>query len=748
MAAPAPTPVPTPDDDDAAFTQRLRANIKPAPNAPVQTPAATTQTAPTVAQPPIPSKVGGSDDDDAAFEKRLRSSAGTPTVAAPADQTEDYFKSIKQGLVRGVAGLAGLPATALEAVAPAMQLSPAGISSMLQSKNIASLKPGPLPSTENLLTNFQNQGLYDPKFQGATVGSRVAGDLAAATPNLLAGPYGLESTAYTYGPALAASLANESPLNIPKWITGPATALIGSGGQRVVEGWMERNAATQAEQQAKEALAAHEAGTPGFKAQSQEQVQGGKTLAKGYSAATEADAMKRHDSEHTAADNDREAVASTLGDANTLDDGMSRLQDAARTWRKTTFKDGLKEAEEGMYYKPGTNNTQTLVPEDAQTKLTKFMDALEHSHYSAGEAEPLAELLQPYLPKAMLARIKNMGAEQGLPPGEAPTIPLGDARKLSTALGNALDNQKIVTDTGAGKLNEMYAALQGDKRDAIGAAAGPEGLAQFDKFNEKAKQLYATASGPVSDVIGNADKSVDKITPEMARGRLGYDSTKLKMLASDPILDKGLKEYGAPHLRLGTPLGDPGDADKVFSNMSPDVKGPLFGDVNAGKVQNTIDSRAEADANLDVAKKGIKDQAAIIRDKEAAFQRTQKTAREQEGVALKQGAATTTERKNALTDPTQGIYNMLKHAGGTATGILSGLVAGHYGLEPGLETLAQSAQLPPWMSKLAYPAFAYGGYLAKEGLGEIGRNPKAVPNMLRGGMATQPFAQTQPGSTP
>jgi hypothetical protein len=762
---------PTPQQESAdEFLKRIKSKSQAPAQAPVDAQTAPTVTAPTAptvqaapaaTTPPTTATQESADD----FLRRIKGNAGVKEEQ-PTDESGDYWKSIKQGFVRGVAGVAGTPGYLLNSLAPAMQFSPQGLmqafggqklrfgaqqaltgSDQPSEGNLSMLHPGPVPTPESYLQTAVDKGWYDPKFSGATFGSRFAGDMAAATPNLLVGPYGLESAAYTYGPAALASIGKE--FGLPEWLTAPSAALGMSGGQRVASNVIERNAAIAAEQQAKAALAAHQAGKPAAAEQAQTEVAGSKTLSKGVAAATTADVMKRHDSEHMAADNDRETVAASLGDSHTLDEGMEKLQDSARDWKKTDFKTGIQEAEDGMYYKPGTNNTQTLIPEDAPTSLKGFMDALEHSHYSAGEAEPLAELLQPYLPKAMLARVRAMQTGQGLTEDVAPTIPFRDARKLSSALGAALDNQKIIADTGAGKLNELYASLQGDKRAAIQESAGQEGLDQFDKFNAEAKRLYGIASGPVSDVIGNVDKTVDKITPQMARDKLGYDSAKLRMLTTEPKLDKGLKEYGAPHLRLGTPLGDPGDADKVFSGMSPNVKGPLFGDVNAGKVQDTIDSRAEADKNLETSKQNIKEQSQSIRDREAAFQRRQRRERQETGTGLKQTAEAAKENKNALTDPTQGIYEMLRHGGRTATGIATGLVAGHYGLEPGLESLAQSAQLPGWLSKLAYPAFAGAGYLGAEGLKELTRNPQASVNMLRGTLAAAPWAPSKPsGSTP
>lgn len=592
-----------------------------------------------------------------------------------------------------------------------------------------------------------DEGLYNPDAQPKNLTEkmfRTGGGVAATLPlGMIPGPMEMslgQNLLYSTVPAYAGTLANE--LGLPATPTALLTALGMTGVGGIASRVAARSAAEEAAAQAAKEQAAHEAAQPGFSLQQKQAATTAKAEAQKARQVTDADAMKLHDSEHVGADNDREAVASTLGQSHTMEEAGGKLQDAARSWKKTEFPQKLKDAEHNMYYNP---DGSVAIPEDAIGDLSNFNSSLKNSFYKAGELEPAAQQLRSRMPERLQNALDEIAKSQGLPPGSVPKATLGDMKKLRSILGDAMTSPKLTEGVNAGQMNELYRALSGDMEGAITNAAGPAGVARFKQFNEEAKRLYHLASGPVSDLISTVDKTGETITPAQAIKNMGLtDGEKLAQLGSEPTLKNGLNEVAAANLRKGTELGDPGDVEKEFTGMKPEVKSALYGDQNAGKIQDVLDRRTQADQDLKDMQKGSKKIQAKSVEAAKAGREVELKQRSEKGVELKQKAEETSAAVKEMVDPNRNILEYLKSMGWHTLGGGSGLLAAHE-MMPRMSTAVESAGFPHWVGHLGYPALALTGGLAAAGARQIARQPETVRNMLTGSLPNAPFTPSPLG---
>jgi hypothetical protein len=512
---------------------------------------------------------------------------------------------------------------------------------------------------------------------------------------------------------------------------------------------------------AKEAQAQHELGDAAFTRGLQEQQDVSQAQAGRGKAITEADAAKRHDSEytgadlhlkteHSGADADREAVASTLGQSQTIQQGGEALQDAARTWKKDKFPQQLKDAENAMY------DGAVKIPQDAEGDLSHFRDSITNSFYKAGELEPAAKVLRSRMPDRLEAALDEIGFGQGLKPGTAPKATLDTMRKLRSILGDAMTSPKLLEGVDAGKMNELYRALSSDMEGAISNAAGPEGVLQFKKFNEEARRLYGLASGPVSKIISTTDKAGETILPgEAATSVLkgsDLDGSRLAQLGSEPVLKKGLNEVAASQLRTGKGAGmTQGDPDKFFSGLAPESKTALLGDDNAGKLQDAIDRRiaaentsvkmkTSADKDLaDMSAAAAKQSSASLKGAEASRQdlresrSTEKVQLRQEAEARKAALEEANAKLTALKNPPKSNFGI--EMPGWMKGVAGmGTLGGAFEAGRNLGPLA--AHFPSWGADTLAATTAAGAGVLGLGARELYKNPAARKNLLQAGAAT------------
>jgi hypothetical protein len=639
-----------------------------------------------------------------------------------------------QGLIEGGAGLLGLPAIAEHGIGTL--LGKAGIT---VPDNALTRFLTPKTASE-MLGNAQQHIGYDPT-QPTDLTSQIVRGAGQATAAL---PLGAEmgmgmgaNAAYTYGPALAGSIAEHFGIN-PLLASLP-TALTMSGLERklITEPAIRSAAQEAAEKAAAEAAAAkaakeaHTAAEPAASELATLQRQGGANLAAGFKEGSEADIAKWHDSEHAGADVDREAVASTLGQSKTTQQAGEALQDAARSWKKTEFPQQLKDAENKMY------DGVVKIPQDAPGDLSNFRNSLTNSFYRAGELEPAAQQLRSRMPERLESALDDIALKQGLLPGEVPNATLSDMKKLRSILGDAMTSPKLSEGVDAGKMNELYRALSSDMEGAISNAAGSQGVAQFKKFNEEARRLYGLASGPVGDIISTTDKAGEIIRPGEAVGSVlkgsDKDASRLIQLGSEPTLKKGLDEVAASQLRTGSP-------DDFYKGLAPESQTALYGN-NVGKVQSAIDRRVAADQGRDKMIQDVAGKAKVIKQREAAYQAGQTRARRETGVALDQEEAA---RKVALQEANAKLSALKNPPKTPPFGIeIPGWMKGAAGMgtlggafEAGRNLGPLAAHFPGWGEDvLGLTATAGAGAL---GLGarELWKNPAARRNLLQAGAAT------------
>jgi hypothetical protein len=692
-----------------------------------------------------------------------------PADVAPVAADDSTWGKVKsgvyqagQGAIEGVATLLGAP-----------QLLQVGIDKLL-----GSTPPTPWHTPSNLLQKAQDVGIYDPTQPTDLTGevARGVGQAAATLPvGAAMGMPLAANAAYTFGPAVTGDVLHHFT-GLNPLLGALPTALTMSGAERALMQWGAKNAATKAAEEAAKAEAAataarsaHEAAGPGFTRGLQEQQDVAQAQAGRAKAITEADAAKRHDSEvtaanahlqteHTGADTDREAVASSLGQSQTVQQGGEALQDAARSWKKTEFPQQLKDAENKMY------DGAVKIPQDALGNLNGFEDSLSNSFYKAGELEPIAQRLRSRMPEGLEDAIAQIRKKNGIAPDQPLQATLNDMKKLRSILGDTMTSPKLSEGVDAGKMNELYRGLSGDMEGAIGNAAGPQGVKQFKDFNAEARRLYGLASGPVSKIISTTDKAGETILPgEAATSVLkgsDKDGSLLTQLGSEPTLKKGLNEVAASQLRTGKGAGvTQGDPDKFFTGLAPESKTALLGDENTGKLQDAIDRRAAAEKTsadmkasadkdyADMSEAAAKQSAASLKGAEASRQ-TERQVRSETGIGLKQEE----EARKAALKKAEGKLNALNRpppSGGdfppwmrNAIAMAAPVLAGRHALEP------LAAQLPSWGSDLMYGGVAGAGLLARKGLQELIRNPAARKNLLQSGIATQGGAAAVPSQTP
>jgi hypothetical protein len=257
------------------------------------------------------------------------------------------------------------------------------------------------------------------------------------------------------------------------------------------------------------------------------------------------------------------SVADGLGPSAGWQDAGEALRTEANSWLKNGLPDSLEAA-----WKP----VDEAVPGDTTMSLGNFDDALHQINRKAGRAQGLVDLLTPSLPKILRAKMDKIleGMDLGLD-----GFSWSDARKLRTALGDAMRDPKIMPSMGDQNLKQLYAALTED----LGSAAESVGAREaFDAANEASKGLFAIAEGPIAKVLSDADAG------RMAKGLVSggnVDAATLEVLRS--VVPKGMDGLGAAGLRAGPD----GKLLHDWTRLTPKAKAALVPDAAA---RQTVDS--------------------------------------------------------------------------------------------------------------------------------------------------------------
>lgn len=743
-----------------------------------------------------PSKPGVSSGGDTSVEDdlaKLRAAAalGDTSVTAPKQEAAPFdlgrtLTQVGRGAEEGVAGTLGLPGFLGNK-----------LNALTGRQWSSSIHP---PSPGDILGGASSLGIYDPsnaprnelekwaEFGGSAIPSLAIG---AATgmplwPNL----------AYSTVPGVVAKEAEEK-LGVSPWITAPLTALAmskgGAGINFVRAAQADKAAATQAGEAVSGAETAHTqaaADAAQRLAETQEHQLQRSDFSLGQkidrwntqdAALTQKqaelkDAADQHFAEHTAATADRDAIAAKLGKSQNVDDSAPIMQAKAREWLSgdgpENFPAKIKKVENGMYYKTDAQgnmltdaqgNNIPLINEDSLGNLDNLRESITNSFGNAGLAEPVAAELRSKLPQRVLTQLDKIASAQGAAAGETATLPFRDIRALRTAIGNAMDSPEIIRSIGAQKIAEMYRAINNDARHTVAQAAGTEGLAAFDRFNQEAQRLYGikaalgdnvvTTLNPARETIGNADVVKNLMANTGESGQL------LEKLSSEPTLKQGLNEIAAARLRRGrggdTNAGDP---ESEFKGLSPGAKTHLYGDDNSKAIQGVIDRRAAADNAQDAAKAqaeqterntlrtGMRTQASEIAAQSkagtVASQASSNAARQQKAAA---GALEEAQRnKKALDDIVASNKEKMwgwtkaknwKVPGFGAVGGL-GIQAVASGLGESLIGMAHNAMTNQPIGEIpnlaAYPLMFTAGGLAAGAAKQVIRHPDTVRNMLQG----------------
>jgi len=298
-------------------------------------------------------------------------------------------------------------------------------------------------------------------------------------------------------------------------------------------------------------------------------------------------------------------TAQTLGKSTTLQEAGQNLQEAAKNWFNKTFPQKKEQI-----WAP----VDAIIPDNTEAPLFGFSNALGDINKQAGAAQPLLDALTPSLPRKLAntlqEQIGSPVGKKGTPEVQAPTglvdaagnpimktvkeaeppqpITWADARKLRTAIGDALGNPMAVKDIDRQSLEHMYAALSGDLESAA-ANVSPEALQAFQKANQETTQLFDVANGPMSKLVTAPTRDLQGSNPEqVANSILGggkKGATDLATLRAE--IPDAVNELGATALRSGQ-----------WSKLSPEAKAQIVTDPGARKLLDdsygAIDNLAQA----------------------------------------------------------------------------------------------------------------------------------------------------------
>jgi hypothetical protein len=247
-----------------------------------------------------------------------------------------------------------------------------------------------------------------------------------------------------------------------------------------------------------------------------------------------------------------------------------------------------------------------VVPGDTPTPLSALRGALKRITSGGGQAQGMIDKLTPALPKALLKELENVpGSLSGA------DFTWDEARKLRSAIGNALRNPKIANDIGNDNLKALYAATTQDMRAATKGidAQNPQAGATdaFDAANNESTRLNNFAQNVVGKAISSENPGMEKITPAQAANAMLAPAKKggspLASLRSE--IPDAADALAAAYLRkLGLEdANEPASAahgkfPARWQSLSPEAKAALYPDPTMRAV---IDAQARIGSLLDEA---------------------------------------------------------------------------------------------------------------------------------------------------
>lgn len=281
-------------------------------------------------------------------------------------------------------------------------------------------------------------------------------------------------------------------------------------------------------------------------------------------------------------------VADSLAPSVGWQDAGEALRAQADEWLKTKLPDALEAS-----WKP----VDDAVPSDTPMALGRFDSALDSINKRAGTAQSLVDVLTPSLPKVLRSKMDSIleGIDMGLA-----GFTWDEARKLRTALGDAMRDPKIMPSIGDTNLKQLYAALTED----LGQAAESVGAREaFDSANIASKQLFGIAEGPIAKVLDPVSSPGQMAQAMISRG--AKDATELETLRA--VIPGGVNALGATGLRF-----DPGGKlMQDWTKLSPKAKAALVPDAAS---RQAIDSALFSLDEMGRVVKSEKTGATLVRD--------------------------------------------------------------------------------------------------------------------------------------
>lgn len=572
-------------------------------------------------------------------------------AAAPAPTSDISRKAQIAGhsLVTGIAGLTDLPGNLLslakQATGAPKFVPKNKVEQVLDNIDQAITRPGATISNA-LGIGMENHPELEPKTKLEKYGSAAIEAVPNAAAIMLSGGGAIPALAISEAGAMAATAAHELKPE-SKWLPVLAGVVgsLGAGGlvgvaERGIAAWNATKRFTAAEKglaSAEDKLtSAQDAAFAGrdpalgsgrpAEANRLELAQDAAFEGR-HSAATAANEVKKSSAEklqstaqmteNMIAETEKEAVkkteeiASTFGKAKTPQEAGEATQTRAKAWYEKDFDKKLEEAKKPL--KAALDQKPTAELSDYEGTLNSILEkapSLQTSldELTSGLSKNLKKALRPEAEKD--AALAELGGVENAAAAQAVAVPVADAMKLRSALGNLMKNPTLLKGTDPTHIDALYAALSKDIGRSLEKVGGSEA---WTAYNAESTRLYQFAGNVVSKLIKSGKENQESILPGKAvRNLLSTakdDGTELAALraempeAADAIAAFALREPGA------------------FAGLSPEAKIALVPDAikrQSLEVAQTMKGQAEANAKQTLAQAEA-DHRAIVDATEAGL---------------------------------------------------------------------------------------------------------------------------------
>lgn len=268
-----------------------------------------------------------------------------------------------------------------------------------------------------------------------------------------------------------------------------------------------------------------------------------------------------------------EQVARGLGDATTLQEAGTHLQEQARIWRNQIMPAQMAQA-----WAPIDNfmgGVQAVGVQNYQGRLNAL------TRQVGGMLGTSSARLSP----SLIQNLNDMLWQEWVRGQRFPSWQ--ELKDFRTKLGDALDTPELVESGGSANLRSLYGALTDDMRAAVlSQPNGQNMVRELENANRTSKALFDFAEGPLSKVITDrrvAGAGADpRIRPEDAAARLLSAGRKgaSDIAALRGAIPEAVDQLAAASLRL-----EPGQAGaRAWPRLSPEAKEALVADPQARRI--------------------------------------------------------------------------------------------------------------------------------------------------------------------